>query len=82
MGEPGEKYHAADTSYIEESDAEYNASDFNYQIVDLSGDIICLCPTAAERDMVLKLLNTPTELDKKLAAQDVGHADQELRKNI
>lgn len=52
----GDKYHAADTSY-EEGDAEYDASEYNFQIVDHSDDIIALCPTAEVRDTLLKLLN-------------------------
>lgn len=56
MADIGDKYHGADTSY-EPDTAEYDAAEFNFQIVDLSGDIIALCPTAAERDMILAKLN-------------------------
>ena len=62
MAEIGDKYHEADTEYTEEDDAEYNASDFNYQIVDLSGDIVALFADKEERDKVLLLLNLPPKL--------------------
>lgn len=59
MADIGDKYHGADTSYEEKDDAEYGAHDFNYQIVDLSGDIVALFSDKEERDKVVKLLNLP-----------------------
>lgn len=52
----GDKYHAADTAYEPET-AEYDAADYNYQIVDHSDDVIALCPTMEIRDKLLALLN-------------------------
>ena len=52
----GEKYFKSDTSYSE-GEAEHDAADWNFQVVDHSADIICMCSTAEDRDMILKLLN-------------------------
>jgi hypothetical protein len=52
----GDKFHAADTSY-EPDTAEYDAADYNYQIVDHSDDIVGLFQTAEMRDKVLAFLN-------------------------
>lgn len=54
-----DKYHAADTTY-EEDDAAYDGADYNFQIVDDSDDVVCLCPTAEIRDKLLVLLNSDT----------------------
>lgn len=51
----GMKYQAAETNY-EAGEAEFDASEFNYQVVDLSGDIVCMCSAKEDRDHILKLL--------------------------
>lgn len=52
----GDKYHAADTAY-EPDTAEYDAADYNFQIVDHSDDVIALFTDKVQRDHVLTLLN-------------------------
>jgi hypothetical protein len=52
----GDKYHAAFTEFTV-GEAEYDAAEFNFQIVDHSDDIIALFPTEKERDHILALLN-------------------------
>lgn len=56
MAEIGNKYHESDTHYVE-GEAEYDAADYNYQVVDLSGDTVVLCSNREDRDHILKLLN-------------------------
>lgn len=51
-----DKYHATDTEYTED-EAEYDASEYNHQIVDDSGDPVVLCGSKEMRDHLLKLLN-------------------------
>lgn len=58
----GDKFHAAETSYVA-YDAEYDAADYNYQIVDHSDDIVALFPDKATRDKVLAFLNVPPNED-------------------
>lgn len=53
----GDKYHAAETNY-EPDTAEYDAADYNFQIVDHSDDVVALFPDKEMRDHVLKLINT------------------------
>lgn len=62
----GDKYHAADTSY-EPDTAEYDAADYNYQIVDHSDDVIALFPDKATRDIVLNFMNATNLLPVKAA---------------
>jgi len=69
MGEPGEKYHASDVMY-EPDTAEYDAHDFQYQIVDLSGDIIALFSDNHERDKILHMMNAFAISDAKRAVAD------------
>lgn len=52
----GDKYHAKETEYAA-GEAEYEGSDFNFQIVDHSDDIIALFTNKEERDHVLALIN-------------------------
>jgi hypothetical protein len=52
----GDKFHAAETSYAAD-EAEYDAADYNYQIVDHSDDVIALFPDKGMRDKVLEYLN-------------------------
>lgn len=52
----GDKYHAAETNY-EPDTAEYDAADYNFQIVDHSDDVIALFTDKVQRDHVLTLLN-------------------------
>lgn len=52
----GNKFHAADTAYEPET-AEYDAADYNYQIVDHSDDVIALFSDKATRDAWLEIIN-------------------------
>ncbi len=52
-----DKYFPANTSY-EPDTAEYDAADYNFQIVDHSDDVIALFPDQRMRDKVLNFLNT------------------------
>ena len=65
MADIGDKYHEADTSYEPET-AEYDAAEYQFQIVDLSGDTVALFPLKRERDWVLKLLNRMPIPDDKV----------------
>jgi hypothetical protein len=64
----GDKFHAAETDYgLEE--AEYDAGEYNYQIVDHSDDVVALFPLKEVRDKVLKFLNNQ-EIPAFLAKPD------------
>lgn len=52
-----DKYHAISTAYDDDDNAaEYDAYEYNHQIVDDSGDIVVLCGSEEMRDHLLKLL--------------------------
>jgi hypothetical protein len=59
----GDKFHAADTDY-EEGTAEYDAADYNFQIVDHSDDVVALFSSKERRDVVLAFINTMTNFPK------------------
>lgn len=52
----GDKYHAMETQH-DDGEAEYDAADWNFQIVDTAGDMVALCGNKEDRDHILKLLN-------------------------
>jgi Rad3-related DNA helicase len=52
----GDKYHAAETSYVAD-EAEYDAADYNFQIVTHSDDVVCLCPNREIMEHIRALLN-------------------------
>lgn len=56
MAKISDPYQPQETQY-DEGEAEYDAADYNYQIVDEAGDIFCLCSTKEDQELILKLLN-------------------------
>lgn len=52
----GDKYHSSDVEYAP-NEAEYDAHDFQYHIVDHSADIIAMFPDKDTRDRWLEIIN-------------------------
>lgn len=76
----GDKFHAAETSYGPD-EAEYDAAEYNYQIVDHSDDVIALFPDKGMRDKVLKMLNAFSISDEKHAAYEAQQRADASEKN-